>query len=463
MDYSDRKATGVKIAYIGGGSRAWAWKLMADLALEPALSGDVWLYDIDRAAAEKNEVIGNSLKERNTPGKWRYHTAPSLKEALTGADFTIVSILPGTLDEMETDVHLPEKYGIYQSVGDTVGPGGIVRALRTVPMYRDIARAIRRWAKDTWVISYTNPMSVCVKTLYHVFPEIKALGCCHEVFGTQNLLLEIYKKYGGCQDAVRRDININVMGINHFTWLDRAQCLGTDLFPLYERFIREYYDTGLVKEEGFWQKEHIKGGQCVKMDLFRRFGLIAAAGDRHLAEFMPGTEYLKDPKTVKDWQFGLTTVASRKQVQKERMEKGEKLAAGEAQVELLPSKEEGVDIIKALCGLGRFISNVNIPNESLVIPNLPKEAVVEVNAVLDRDRIYPVMAGPLPESVRELVLPHAKNHSLIVRAALETDFEAALEALMRDPNTGSKITDGQGREMLKEMIRDTKAYLPAGW
>ena len=98
---------------------------MADLALEPALSGDVWLYDIDRAAAAKNEAIGNSLEERNTPGKWRYHTADTLKEALTGADFTIVSILPGTLDEMETDVHLPEKYGIYQSVGDTVGPGGL--------------------------------------------------------------------------------------------------------------------------------------------------------------------------------------------------------------------------------------------------------------------------------------------------------------------------------------------------
>ena len=79
-----------------------------------------WLYDIDRAAAAKNEAIGNSLEERNTPGKWRYHTADTLKEALTGADFTIVSILPGTLDEMETDVHLPEKYGIYQSVGDTV-------------------------------------------------------------------------------------------------------------------------------------------------------------------------------------------------------------------------------------------------------------------------------------------------------------------------------------------------------
>ena len=132
-------------------------------------------------------------------------------------------------------------------------------------------------------------------------------------------------------------------------------------------------------------------------------------------------------------------------------------------MELLPSKEEGVGIIKALCGLGRFISNVNIPNESLVIPNLPKEAVVEVNAVLDKDCIYPIMAGPLPESVRKLVLPHAKNHSLIVRAALETDFEAALAALMRDPNTGSKISAEQGREMLKEMIRDTKAYLPAGW
>ena len=158
-------------------------------------------------------------------------------------------------------MHWPENYGIYQSVGDTVGPGGLVRALRTVPMYREIAAAIRQWAPDSWVISYTNPMSVCVRTLYKEFPQIKAVGCCHEVFGTQTMLLEIYKKYGGVQDAVRQDVKVNVMGINHFTWVDRASCLGEDLFPLYERFIRECYDTGLVREPDFWKENHMKGGQ----------------------------------------------------------------------------------------------------------------------------------------------------------------------------------------------------------
>lgn len=463
MDYHERKASGVKIAYIGGGSRGWAWKLMADLALEASLSGDVWLYDIDMEAARQNEWIGNNLLKRDTPGRWKYHTAESLEQALRGADFTIISILPGTLEEMETDVHLPEKFGIWQSVGDTVGPGGIVRALRTLPMYRTIARAVRKWAPESWVISYTNPMSVCVKTLYHVFPQIKALGCCHEVFGTQNVLLEIYKKYGGVPDAVRRDIHVNVVGINHFTWLDRAQCLGTDLFPLYERYICENYDTGRVREEDFWKNEKIKSGQCVKFDLFRRFGLIAAAGDRHLSEFMPGTEYLNDPETVRSWQFGLTTVASRKQVWKERMEKGKRLVAGEEAVELVPSKEEGVEIIKALCGLGRFVTNVNVPNTGRMISNLPDGAVVEVNAVFDRDHLYPMISGTLPEPVRALVQPHAENQSLIMRAALETDFEAALEALMQDPNAKAKITEAQGREMLMRMIQNTIAYLPEEW
>lgn len=463
MDYHDRRASGIKIAYIGGGSRGWAWKLMADLALEEALSGDVWLYDINPEAARQNEVIGNRLLERNIPGKWTYHTAESLEEALQGADFTIISILPGTLDAMETDVHLPEKYGIWQSVGDTAGPGGIVRALRTLPVYRTIAAAIRCFAPDSWVISYTNPMAVCVKTLYHVFPKIKALGCCHEVFGAQNMLMEIYKKYGGTQDIERRDIHVNVLGVNHFTWLDRAQCLGTDLFPLYERFIEENYDTGKVKEEDFWKNEHMKGGHCVKIDLFRRFGLIAAAGDRHLSEFMPGTEYLMDPDTVHNWQFGLTTVASRKKVRQEREERGKRLAAGTEEVDLVPSKEEGVQIIKALCGLGRFVSNVNIPNNGRIIPNLPGDAVVEVNAVLDKDHIYPMLSEGLPENVKELVMPHAKNQSLIVKAALEMDYETALEALMQDPNTKAKITEMQGREMLTAMIQNTMPWLPEGW
>ena len=189
MKCLNNRADHVTIAYIGGGSRGWAWTFMTDLALEPAMSGVIRLYDIDREAAKANEVIGNRLSERpEAAGKWKYETADSLKEALSGADFVVISILPGTFDEMAVDVHMPERLGIYQSVGDTAGPGGMIRALRTIPMFVEIAEAVKEYAPKAWVINYTNPMSLCVKTLYHVFPKIRAFGCCHEVFGTQKVL-----------------------------------------------------------------------------------------------------------------------------------------------------------------------------------------------------------------------------------------------------------------------------------
>ena len=128
----------IKIAYIGGGSRGWAWTLMNDLTKAEDMSGSVYLYDIDFEAAKNNEVIGNKIGSG-----WKYVATKTIGEALTGADFVIVSILPGTFDEMEYDVHSPEKYGVYQSVGDTTGPGGMFRAMRTVPMIREIARAVK--------------------------------------------------------------------------------------------------------------------------------------------------------------------------------------------------------------------------------------------------------------------------------------------------------------------------------
>ena len=232
MKYVGNRAEDVKIAYIGGGSRGWAWGLMSDLAAVDDMNGTVALYDIDREAAAKNEVIGNRMKELpDCRSAWEYKAVDTLKEALTGADFVVISILPGTFDEMESDVHAPEKYGIYQSVGDTAGPGGLVRALRTIPMFEEIAAAIRDFCPDAWVINYTNPMTVCVRTLYRVFPQIKAFGCCHEVFGTQKLLALVLKDMLGIEDAKREEIRVNVVGVNHFTWLTEAKYKNIDLFP----------------------------------------------------------------------------------------------------------------------------------------------------------------------------------------------------------------------------------------
>ena len=227
MKYAENKVSDIQIAYIGGGSRGWAWTFMTDLSMDASISGTIRLFDIDEAAAKNNEQIGKRLSSRpDAVGKWDYVTCKTIEEALTGCDFVVISILPGTFDEMASDVHLPERHGIYQSVGDTAGPGGMIRALRTIPMFADIASAIKNYAPDAWVINYTNPMTLCVKTLYHVYPEIKAFGCCHEVFGTQMVLKNICEETFGLKDIRRNDILVNVLGINHFTWFDQGSYKG---------------------------------------------------------------------------------------------------------------------------------------------------------------------------------------------------------------------------------------------
>ncbi len=141
MRYEADRVSGIQIAYIGGGSRGWAWTFMTDLAMEPQISGTIRLYDIDREAAEANAIIGNRQKQReDVSGQWDYVVKDTLREALDGADFVVISILPGTFDEMEIDVHMPERLGIYQSVGDTAGPGGMIRALRTLPMFWSLGK-----------------------------------------------------------------------------------------------------------------------------------------------------------------------------------------------------------------------------------------------------------------------------------------------------------------------------------
>ena len=458
MRYCNDHVEDIQIAYIGGGSRGWAWTFMTDLAMEKAISGTIRLYDIDREAARANEIIGNRLKEReDVQGKWDYCVKDSLEDALTGADFVVISILPKTFDEMEIDVHMPERLGIYQSVGDTAGPGGMMRALRTLPMFVEFAEAIRKYCPNAWVINYTNPMSLCVKTLYEVFPQIKAFGCCHEVFGTQKVLAGIAEKELGIGKIERHDIHVNVLGINHFTWFDYASYKGIDLFPVYRHYIDNHFEEGFEENDNNWMNSTFNCAHRVKMDLFRRYGLIAAAGDRHLAEFMPGGEYLKNPETVKSWKFGLTTVAWRKEDLKKRLERSKRLVSGEEQIELKPTGEEGILLMKALCGLERVVSNVNIPNRGCQIANLPESAVVETNAVFERDAIRPVLAGSVPEPIRQLIMPHITNHERIMKVVMggNKDVDLVVEAFLNEPLVKGRASEEDVRKLVKDMMKAT--------
>lgn len=458
MKYSNNHVEDIQIAYIGGGSRGWAWSFMTDLAREEQIAGTIRLYDIDHEAAKANEIIGNHLMAREDAcGKWNFKVIDSLQEVLTGADFVVISILPKTFDEMEVDVHMPERLGIYQSVGDTAGPGGMMRALRTLPIYVEFAEAIKQYCPKAWVINYTNPMSLCVKTLYEVFPEIKAFGCCHEVFGTQKVLAGIAKKELGIEEIDRREIHVNVLGINHFTWFDYASYKGYDLFPIYRKYIEEHFEEGYNEQDRHWMNSSFNCAHRVKMDLFRRYGLIAAAGDRHLVEFMPGDEYLKDPETVKSWKFGLTTVQWRKDDLQKRLERSRKLVSGEEEIDLKPTGEEGILLIKALCGLDRMVSNVNIPNKGRQIANLPENAIVETNAVFERDAIRPVLAGSLPENVRQLILPHVENHERIMKVVLggNKDVDMIVEAFLHDPLVKGRASEEDVRKLVHDMMEAT--------
>jgi len=456
MKIVNKKAENVKIAYIGGGSRGWAWGLMSDLASNEDMSGDVYLYDIDYEAAQANEIIGNKYNScEGAKSKWNYYAVKTPKEALTGADFVVISILPGTFDEMESDVHTPEKYGIYQSVGDTTGPGGIVRAMRTIPMFEEIANYIKEYCPNAWVINYTNPMTLCVKTLYRVFPEIKAFGCCHEVFGTQRLLTWVVEEFLG-KKATRDEIKVNPVAVNHFTWLTSAEYEGIDLFPYYDKYCDKYADGLPAKPDNNWMNNFFACAAKVTFDLFKRFGYISAAGDRHLAEFCPGKWYLESPERVKEMKFGLTPVSWRKEDLKNRLERSKRLLSGEEKVKINKTGEEGVKQMRALLGLCDLITNVNIPNVGQ-IPNLPLGAVVETNAIFRVNELRPVLAGEIPAEIYPLVSKICSEQEAVSKAIANRDIEAIFNAFASDPLVTCSI--GDARKMFDEMVENTKKYL----
>lgn len=448
----------IKIAYIGGGSRLWARSLMSDLALEKDLKGEVVLYDIVAEAAENNAIIGNKMmKHKDAVGEWKFSAAYSLEEAVKDADFILISILPGTFEEMKHYVHDTEKWGIYQTVGDTVGPSGVFRSLIMMPMYKEIAEAIKAFAPSAWVINFTNPMTMCVQTLYEVFPEIKAFGNCHEIFFVQRILARALKEKTGIEVPYHK-IQINPIGINHFTWINYASYQDIDLMPIYREFVAKYHDQGLIKEKEGWIKAGPFGSaERVKLDLFKVFGDIAAAGDRHLVEFLPHGWYLKDLETIASYKFHLTPVEKRVAITKRGNDSALRIINNEEEVSIHPSGEEGVAQIKSILGFEELITNVNMPNYGQ-IEGLPIGHVVETNALFRKDSVKPVFSGPLPGLAHSITHKHISNHELLIQAFREKDLEYARLALKGDlslehlkPETIDEIFD--------DIISKIKNYL----
>jgi alpha-galactosidase len=446
----------IKIGYVGGGSRGWAPMLMMDLALCPFFRGEVALYDLDPAAAALNVRYGNLIQSgAASPSNWRYRAARSLADALRGCDFVFLSIQPGPIGFMRHDLEIPARYGVYQSVGDTVGPGGIVRGFRSARIYRGFAEGIAEHAPRAWVLNFTNPMSVCTRTLHRVFPGIKAYGCCHEVFSTQLMLGRLYAHYLRRPFPNRAEVRVNVLGINHFTWVDRASCRGVDLLPLFRRYMEKPDGIRLYPEwrdMGPRQLARVQRHFRLTFELARHFGLLPAAGTRHLAEFVPW--FLHSPESGREWGFRMIPWASRAERWKQAPRRFARQLAGKEPVEIRPSNEEYLNQMAALAGLTTLVTNVNLPNRGQM-EGVPRDRVVETNARFSRDRVLPLASGRLPPALDAWVNLHASNQEDVVEAALGGDEELGFRAFASDPLVHRLPLD-RARKMFGEMLRATR-------
>jgi alpha-galactosidase len=449
----------LKIAYLGGGSREWARKLMMDLALCPDLTGQVSLYDIDLEAAHLNEQLGNWLQAQ--PGvvsHWQYRVAPTLADALHGADFVIISIQPGSLEVMAEEIAIAEQFGLYYPVGDTTGAPGLVRGLRSATIFAGFTEAITAHCPQAWVVNYTNPMAICTRTLTRVAPGLKVFGCCHEVFSTQRMLARIVGQYLDVDTPPRKEVEVNVLGINHFTWVDQATWQGHDLLEILRQHIaRPRVLRAYTRAEVEGWKDWFHCEDQVKFTLFQRFGILAAAGDRHLVEFLPG--FILSPETLFKWGIIRTPVSWRIQRWKSAPQATRDLMEGRTPLELEASGEEGVGMIKALLGLGDLVTNVNLENQGQ-ITNLPLTRMVETNAHFSRDRVRPLTAGALPPGLVPLIAQHSANQELIIEAALARDKEIAFQAIFND--TASPLPIDTAWEMFNRLLHAGRDYLP-GW
>ena len=228
--------------------------------------------------------------------------------------------------------------------------------------------------------------------------------------------------------------------------------------PLYAEFAQKYAESGFVKgKDDNWMNNSFACAHRVKFDLFNRYGAIAAAGDRHLAEFVSNLWYLKDPKTVKDWQFNLTTVDFREEQQAQRVAETIEFANGTKPFPLESSSEEAVDLMKALLGMKTIVSNVNLPNRGQM-PQLPLGAIVETNCIFSNDQVKPVVSNTLPTGAAALVLRGCMNIETDYEGIKERNLDKIFAAFVNEPLCAG-LDVAQARSLFREMCMNTREYL----
>ena len=437
---------GPRIAFVGGGSYQWGPKLIQDVALNEELrGGTLVLHDINGEALQDMYEWGTRALDA-AESYLKLEKTRWLEEALRGADFVVLSISTGGLDATALDLEIPARYGVVQTVGDTVGPGGLFRGLRNIPVVVEIARSMEEYCPHAVLLNLTNPLTVLTRAVTKA-TSIKVVGLCHELFSTLGMLSTMF-------DVSEEAINARVAGVNHFIWVTDVSVHGRDVTD--EAFRRisggEAREISLSDADG--DTDSFTNTWGFRTELCRLYGYLPAAGDRHLCEFVPG--YLRDEKERERLDLRITTVDVRRERLAADRESVRRMVRGDEPIPTGRSREEISDIMAAMWTGEDSVNIVNLPNAGQV-RDVPLGAVVETYGALNGSGASGIVFGELPPPVAALVHPHVFNHETIVQAGLTGDADLAFCAFLNDPLVGSRP---DARTMFEKMFEAQREYLP---
>ena len=428
-----------KIAMIGAGSLVFCKTLMSDFFLTPALKGSEYrLMALSHKRLDKmHGFIRRMIRDNGVEATVTATT--NLREALKGADYVVVMIQVGGVDVFAQDYKIPMKYGVDQCIGDTMGPGGVFRALRHIPALLKIAALMRELCPNALLFNYANPMAMCCWALGKV-EGLKYVGLCHGVQTTMDLV----SSYVGVK---KEDIDFLAAGINHMAWFLRLEYRGRDLYPLLKRNFEKpaYY----VNEK-------------VRAEVMRHFGYFMTESTGHLSEYLP---YFRKNRKALDLYcdepaFGGETGAYYKYcaMLAKKFTKMDPLSIESTRLGTR-SAEYCSHIIEAVETGAPFRFNGNLRNDAL-ITNLPQGCCVEVPVYADRLGLHPSVVGDLPAQCAALNLTNVVVQGLTVDASFSGDPEQIMQAVALDPLTSAVLTLREIRGMVSEMLEAQRAYLP---
>ncbi|WP_111510442.1 alpha-glucosidase/alpha-galactosidase [Mycobacterium kyogaense] len=423
------------IAIIGAGSVEFTRELLGDILSFPELGAvRVVLHDIDDERLETAESIARATA-RAAGAQPEVVSTRDRRRALDGADYVINTIAVGGHEATVRDFDLPAKYGLNQTIADTIGVGGIFRGLRTFPVLAGIAADMAEMCPDAWLLNYTNPMAMNVTYLHRVAPNLKVLGLCHSVYWTMVGLCELI-------DVPYDEVSYWSAGVNHQAWVLRWERGGQNLYPLLDERIAA--DPELQRR--------------VRVDMYRRLGYYPTETSEHSSEYVPW--YLHNPDEVARLRLNIGEYVG---ISEANIAEYRRLRTELAGTDTLPidteSTEYAPQVIHSLeTGTPRVIS-ANVANAGL-ISNLPDGLAVEVPTLLDSLGAHPMAVGDLPPQCAALNRNFLGPVDLTVRAAVEGDPRLVRAAAMVDPNTAASLSVDQIADLCDELSAAHGDLLP---